>query len=246
MGFEPTVPLRVQRFSRPPRSTTPAPLRRPAPRVLRMTAISGGEGGIRTHDRVTPTHAFQACSLSHSDTSPRRDLRHLQRAPPPRRSPAKNSRSSAAASSSRDPGGDLEPMVQPRVPHQIAQRAAEPGLGVRGAVDQPLDPARNQRPGAHRAGLERHVERRADQPPTAAARALPRRSPASRRAPAGPDPARAGCGRAPSNSPSAETTTAPTGTSPSAAAARASSSAASIHRRSALRIGTRRPQGAAF
>src|SRR6185295_7395340 len=30
----------------------------------------GGEGGIRTHGRVSPTHAFQACSLSHSDTSP--------------------------------------------------------------------------------------------------------------------------------------------------------------------------------
>src|ERR1700688_2359427 len=27
VGFEPTVPLRVQRFSRPPRSTTLAPLR---------------------------------------------------------------------------------------------------------------------------------------------------------------------------------------------------------------------------
>ena len=26
-GFEPSVHLRVQRFSRPPRSTTPAPLR---------------------------------------------------------------------------------------------------------------------------------------------------------------------------------------------------------------------------
>ena len=31
---------------------------------------AGGEGGIRTHGRVSPTHAFQACSLSHSDTSP--------------------------------------------------------------------------------------------------------------------------------------------------------------------------------
>src|SRR3989338_7077405 len=31
----------------------------------------GGEGGIRTHGEVSPTHAFQACSLSHSDTSPR-------------------------------------------------------------------------------------------------------------------------------------------------------------------------------
>src|SRR6266704_6598426 len=31
---------------------------------------SGGEGGIRTHGRVSPTHAFQACSLNRSDTSP--------------------------------------------------------------------------------------------------------------------------------------------------------------------------------
>src|SRR5579885_421387 len=33
---------------------------------------TGGEGGIRTHGKVSPTHAFQACSLSHSDTSPLR------------------------------------------------------------------------------------------------------------------------------------------------------------------------------
>src|SRR2546426_12628618 len=32
---------------------------------------NGGEGGIRTHGEVSPTHAFQACSFSHSDTSPR-------------------------------------------------------------------------------------------------------------------------------------------------------------------------------
>jgi hypothetical protein len=30
----------------------------------------GGEGGIRTHGKVTPTHAFQACSFNRSDTSP--------------------------------------------------------------------------------------------------------------------------------------------------------------------------------
>ena len=35
-----------------------------------VTTLFGGEGGIRTHGRVSPTHAFQACSLSHSDTSP--------------------------------------------------------------------------------------------------------------------------------------------------------------------------------
>ena len=37
----------------------------------------GGESGIRTHGRVSPTHAFQACSFNHSDISPFRinDLR---------------------------------------------------------------------------------------------------------------------------------------------------------------------------
>ena len=31
----------------------------------------GGESGIRTHGRVSPTHAFQACSFNRSDISPR-------------------------------------------------------------------------------------------------------------------------------------------------------------------------------
>jgi hypothetical protein len=31
----------------------------------------GGEGGIRTRGGVAPTHAFQACSFGHSDTSPK-------------------------------------------------------------------------------------------------------------------------------------------------------------------------------
>src|SRR6266542_1765118 len=37
----------------------------------------GGERGIRTLGRVSPTHAFQACSIDHSDISPFRinDLR---------------------------------------------------------------------------------------------------------------------------------------------------------------------------
>ena len=33
---------------------------------------NGGEGGIRTHEPIARLHAFQACSFSHSDTSPRR------------------------------------------------------------------------------------------------------------------------------------------------------------------------------
>ena len=30
----------------------------------------GGENGIRTHERVTSLHAFQACAFNHSATSP--------------------------------------------------------------------------------------------------------------------------------------------------------------------------------
>jgi hypothetical protein len=32
--------------------------------------VRGGDGGIRTHDRVTPIHTFQACAFDHSATSP--------------------------------------------------------------------------------------------------------------------------------------------------------------------------------
>ena len=31
---------------------------------------SGGEGGIRTHEGLAPLHAFQACLIGHSSTSP--------------------------------------------------------------------------------------------------------------------------------------------------------------------------------
>jgi hypothetical protein len=32
--------------------------------------ISGGEGGIRTRGKFDPSHAFQACDLNRSSTSP--------------------------------------------------------------------------------------------------------------------------------------------------------------------------------
>ena len=37
---------------------------------LGRLSYSGGEMGIRTPGTVARTHAFQACSLNHSDTSP--------------------------------------------------------------------------------------------------------------------------------------------------------------------------------
>ena len=38
--------------------------------LVRKRAKAGGERGIRTLGRVSPTHAFQACSFNHSDISP--------------------------------------------------------------------------------------------------------------------------------------------------------------------------------
>ena len=42
------------------------PIKKPA----KAGFFIGGEGGIRTRDRLSPIHTFQACSLNHSDTSP--------------------------------------------------------------------------------------------------------------------------------------------------------------------------------
>src|SRR4051812_11169673 len=45
-------------------------LTQPATRSSARLAKAGGESGIRTHGRVSSTHAFQACSFNHSDISP--------------------------------------------------------------------------------------------------------------------------------------------------------------------------------
>ena len=45
------------------------PANRSRERSERLAKV-GGESGIRTHGRVSPTHAFQACSFNHSDISP--------------------------------------------------------------------------------------------------------------------------------------------------------------------------------
>jgi hypothetical protein len=34
------------------------------------TTFDGGENGIRTHERIAPLHAFQACAFNRSATSP--------------------------------------------------------------------------------------------------------------------------------------------------------------------------------
>src|ERR1700679_3659661 len=54
-----------------------APLKLPRTEADRRETVTklgtknyGGESGIRTHGRISPTHAFPACSLNRSDISP--------------------------------------------------------------------------------------------------------------------------------------------------------------------------------
>src|SRR5690242_6945049 len=52
----------LEAYCRRERSRSLRPKSRPA--------ATGGESGIRTHVRVSPKHAFQACAFSHSAISP--------------------------------------------------------------------------------------------------------------------------------------------------------------------------------
>ena len=45
----------------------------------RKLEVSGGESGIRTHVRVSPKHAFQACAFNHSAISPGSDWIKMKR-----------------------------------------------------------------------------------------------------------------------------------------------------------------------
>ena len=55
-----------------PRTALVPGLNEVSPRRQTLPALTwiGGERGIRTLGRVSPTHAFQACSFNHSDISP--------------------------------------------------------------------------------------------------------------------------------------------------------------------------------
>jgi hypothetical protein len=88
-GFEPPVPLRVQRLSRAPDSATLAPLPSSTPgtdsptqtkkgqlgplaRDVEGQGIVIGEGGIRTPGTASGSTVFKTASFDHSDTSPKR------------------------------------------------------------------------------------------------------------------------------------------------------------------------------
>ena len=66
-----------------------------------------------------------------------------------------------------NPADDFGAVVQASVPQHVPERSHGPGLGIFGPVDQPGQPGRRHRPGAHRAWLEGDDERQPGQPPAA-------------------------------------------------------------------------------
>jgi hypothetical protein len=101
---------------------------------------SGGEGGIRTHGRVSPTHAFQACSLSHSDTSPDTACKEPAHPTARRFCAATRRRSFAAELRSLPPG-------LPRSP-PAGGSTADPGRDCPGSRSSPPSDRPRRRPGA--------------------------------------------------------------------------------------------------
>ena len=186
-GFEPWDRLHGQRFSRP------APFDHSGTSPLGTSTRFGGEGGIRTHGRVTPTHAFQACSFGHSDTSPSSKIWVAAPVPPQLREELPQEGRTIVF---ENPGGPTQSMVEPPVGGEVAQAAAVAGLGIARAVDQTIDTAVDQRAPrtwrtvrASRTGCNRSVaSRRYSRPP--------RGSQSARREREGRGRPRAGCSRA--------------------------------------------------
>src|ERR1700730_13298014 len=137
-------------------------------------AVIGGEGGIRTHVPVTRQDAFEA--------PPLRPLRYLSgrqpsypyyRVPPgaclsnrntllaPNTEKRLQQRTAFLPADARD---NFEPVV---VPGQIAAahgRADGAGLRLRRAVHQRRDASMDRRTHAQQARLDRHAQRRAEEP----------------------------------------------------------------------------------
>ena len=125
----------------------------PSGTAVGTLAWHGGEGGIRTRGTVTRTHAFQACSFGHSDTSPR----------PPRSSDRSVTRRARSVP------------VEPQLAERVGFEPTDPREGVNGFRDRPVRPLRHlSAPGArvyprsrnfaknarqHRSRLLRHAAR---------------------------------------------------------------------------------------
>ena len=146
---------------------------------------------------------------------------------------AKKPSSRVAHSLSRTPATTSGRWLRAGSPRTSRTLPAAPAFGSGGPVDDGRHAGEDDRPGAHRAGLERDVERRARQPP--AAERLGRGAQRQHLGVGGrvATVARARCPPRPITSPS-RATTAPIGTSPCSSAIRACSIASRISVRRAL------------
>ncbi len=72
-GFEPSERLRAQRFSRPPRSTTPAPLRKGRHVFWRRGTYTGGHMGARPRARISHARSQSCHSRPQKPCKPLRD-----------------------------------------------------------------------------------------------------------------------------------------------------------------------------
>src|SRR5450759_784383 len=131
-------------------------MKRVSPQVSGV-AMSGG-GGIRTHGRVAPSHAFEACSFGRSDTPPPASLTE----PGGGEELAEHSRALGLEHATHHLGA----VVEPPVTDHVVQRPGRTRLWIRSPEHQPPDPGQYERAGAHGARLQRHHQRAAGQPPT--------------------------------------------------------------------------------
>ncbi len=135
----------------------------------------GGEGGIRTLGRVTPTHAFQACSFSHSDTSPDSSFFGDRRSPTSKSSLpfgplsklCKEALQQTSTSFFVDSVPNDQAVVEARIPDQVTEGATVTRFRILRSIDERRDPAVHQSSGTHGARLQRYVHRTADQSPAA-------------------------------------------------------------------------------
>ena len=134
--------------------------RRPKAANRRPSDPDGG-GGIRTLGTTKPYNGFR--------DRPVQPLRHPSRAKRSMKPSDGRGRRTAGARRPRreDAGDDLGAMVEARIGEDVQDASRRPRLRVGGRVDHARDPREDDRPRAHRARLQRHVERALQHPPGA-------------------------------------------------------------------------------
>jgi len=158
---------------------------REAPLILTVRFVGsivcryGGEGGIRTHGRVSPTLAFEASSFDRSDTSPRGKGLRLTDASPPLNPARVNSRkcsqprlTTSSKKILKKRGAffrahiwhELDAVIQLRIIKDIEATPRRAALGIVRAVNHAIDSRLHDRASAHRTWFDGDVERDARQP----------------------------------------------------------------------------------